>query len=44
MNKQGIKDLKEQKDHEISMISRLAKAEVIDIAVMMDEMTSVINR
>jgi len=44
MNKQGIKDLKEQKDHEIIMISRLVKAEVIDIAVMMDEMTSVINR
>ena len=44
MNKQGIKDLKGQKDQEIIMISRLVKAEVIDIAVMMDEMTSVIDR
>ena len=39
MNKQGIKDLKDQKDQEIIMISRLVKAEVIDIAVMMDELT-----
>ena len=44
MNKQGIKDLKEQKDQEIIMISRLVKAEVIDIAVMMDELTTVIDR
>ena len=44
MNKQGIKDLKGQKDQEIIMISRLVKAEVIDIAVMMDEMTTVIDR
>ena len=44
INRQGIKDMKEEKDQEIIMIGRLVKAEVIDIAVMMDEMTSVIDR
>jgi hypothetical protein len=41
---ESIKDLKEQKDQEIIMISRLVKAEVIDIAVMMDKLTTVIDR
>ena len=44
INKQGIKDIRDQKDQEILMISRLVKAEVIDIAVMMDELTTVIDR
>ena len=36
--------MKEEKEQEIIMIGRLVKAEVIDIAVMMDEMTTVIDR
>ena len=44
IEKQGLKDLKEQKDQEIIMISRLVKTEVIDIAVMMDELTTVNDR
>ena len=38
LNKKGIE--KENKDEEILMINKLVKAEVIDVAVMMDELTS----
>lgn len=44
IDREELRELQDQKEREILMSNRLIKTEVIDIAVMMDEITEVIDR